>query len=512
MTEKLVTDLKLAKQVARENIIKSTDLPQMTFRRLKTLNWLSEIIKGWYILKTPDADNGESTLWYSNFWSFFKFYLEENYKDNYCLNPLASIFLKTESNIIPDQVIVILKTGGARRIELPFKTSILFYVEKNNFPVELEEYRGLKIIELARAITMVPEQFFSNYETEAELSLLMIKSPGDITRYLLDKGLPVKADIIAGAYQFLNKDNFVEQITEDMKIIVHNVRPKNPFKKDTPSLNTSRIESPAVARIELMWKNFKKVLLEDKTIDFTPQNKKKMDVKSILEKVNSIYVHDAYNSLSIEGYSVTEELIQKIADGNFAPTIFNEDKNQEAALAAKGYYLAFSEVKKFIEENYGKKTNEIKYSKQIKNWYRQLFIPKVQSGLAQPSLLTSYRKKPVFIRGSRHTPVNKDFVEDVMDKFLLLLDEEDTPWIKALLGHFILVFIHPFPDGNGRTARFLMNAALVLSGHNWTVVQLQNKAEYFEVLEEASTKGNIIPYAKFIKKEMMTSAKWGVKI
>ena len=45
-----------------------------------------------------------------------------------------------------------------------------------------------------------------------------------------------------------------------------------------------------------------------------------------------------------------------------------------------------------------------------------------------------------------------------MEKYLQILDEEKTPWVKALLGDFILVYIHPFPDGNGRTARFLMNA------------------------------------------------------
>lgn len=508
MNQKLAEDLKIAKDTAREHIIKSGDLPVMTFRRLKKLNWLREITKGWYMLKTPDADDGESTLWYTNFWAFLKYFLSENYKADYCLNPLSSIFLKTESNTIPNQVIVILKSGGGRTLKLPFETSILFYRDEKNFPVNTEEFKGVNIIELPKAIAMVPESFYTNYENEAELALLMIKAPGDITRHLLDNKQPVKADIISGAYQFLGKEDFVTQIKKDMEILAYTIKPRNPFKRAVPILSSARIKSPAVARIELLWQKFKEEL--EKNI--TPPNLVDENLDGMLEKVENIYVHDAYNSLSIEGYKVTEELIQKIADGSFDAEANKEDKNQEAAMAAKGYFLAFQEVKIFIKENYGNNVKKIDFNPQIQNWYRQLFTPKVQSGFARPSLLTGYRNRPVFIRGSRHTPVNYSLVSDVMEKYLQILDEEKTPWVKALLGHFFLVFIHPFPDGNGRTARFLMNAVLVLSGYNWTVIRLQEKKNYFKSLEQASVNGDIQDFAKFIKKELEVSSHWSIKI
>lgn len=504
MSKKLAEDLRIAKDKAREHIIKSGDLPVMTFKRLKKLNWLKEITKGWYILKTPDTDPGESTLWYANFWAFLKYFLVENYEADYCLNALSSIFLKTESSVIPNQVIVILKNGGGRTLELPFKTSILFYRDEKNFPIDIEEFKGLNIMDLPKAITMVPENFYANFENEAELALLMIKSPGEISRHLLDNQQPVKADIISGAYQFLGKKDFATQIKKDMEILAYSIRPKNPFKRERPILTHTRIKSPAVARIELLWKKFKEEL--EKNI-ISP-NLANEDLNGVLEKVENIYIHDAYNSLSIEGYAVTEELIQKVADGSFDAEANEDDKKEEAAMAAKGYFLAFLEVKKFIKENYGKKIDQIEFNTQIQNWYRQLFTPKVQSGLARPSLLTGYRNKPVFIRGSRHTPVNYSFIVDVMEKYLQILDEEKTPWVKALLGHFMLVYIHPFPDGNGRIARFLMNAVLVLSGHSWTVIRLKEKKNYFKALEDASVKGDINGLAKFVKQEFEASSTW----
>ncbi len=508
MNKKLAEDLKIAKKLANENIIQSSNLPEMTFRRLKKLNWLKEITKGWYILKSPEVNDGESTIWYANFWAFLRLYLEKKYKNEYCLNPTSSIFLKTESNIVPVQVVVILKRGGSRTLALPFGTSILFYQDKKRFPENIEEFRGINIVELAEAITLVPESFYSNYDNEAELALLMIKKASEITRYLLDNDLPVKAHIIAGAYQFLKKNDFVKQIKEDMEIMAYTARPRNPFKRKLPLLDSKRIESPAVARIEILWKKFRKNLDEK----FPAPNLKKENLEQMLEKVDSIYVHDAYNSLSIEGYSVTEELIQKVADGSFDAELNDEDKKHEAAMAAKGYYLAFQEIKKFIKKNYQLKQDNIEYGNEIQNWYKQLFTPKIQAGGAKPSLLTGYRNKLVLIRGSRHSPVNYLFVSDAMEKYLELLGKESSPWIKALLGHFILVYIHPYSDGNGRTARFLMNAILVLSGYSWTVIRQSMKLDYFKALEMASVGGEIDEFADFILNEQKESSKFMSKL
>ena len=163
MNKKIAEDVRIAKNVAKENIIKSQNLPDMTFRRLRKLNWLEEITKGWYILKTPTTNVDISTLWYSSFWTFLKYFLSENYNGNYCLNPISSIFLKTESNIVPNQVVIILNNGGGRTLHLPFKTSLLFYSDKKIFPKNvIDNFRGINIIELSKAITMAPESFYLN--------------------------------------------------------------------------------------------------------------------------------------------------------------------------------------------------------------------------------------------------------------------------------------------------------------------------------------------------------------
>ena len=145
----------------------------------------------------------------------------------------SSIFFKTEANTIPNQVIVILKNGGGRKLQLPFNTSLFFYSDKKKFPRNIENFRGVNIIELSKAITMIPESFYAHYENEAELALLMIKNPWRYTKHLLENNQPVKANIIAGAYQFLRNKYFVDQIRKDMHSIAYNVRLKTLLKNNS---------------------------------------------------------------------------------------------------------------------------------------------------------------------------------------------------------------------------------------------------------------------------------------
>jgi Fic family protein len=82
--------------------------------------------------------------------------------------------------------------------------------------------------------------------------------------------------------------------------------------------------------------------------------------------------------------------------------------------------------------------------------------------------------------------------------FFELLRAESNPAVRVVLGHFIFVFIHPFLDGNGRTARFLMNVMLAAAGHPWTVIKVDNRAAYMAALEAASVQEDIVPFAKFL--------------
>ena len=93
-------------------------------------------------------------------------------------------------------------------------------------------------------------------------------------------------------------------------------------------------------------------------------------------------------------------------------------------------------------------------------------------------------------------------ITDAMEALFVALAGEEHPGVRAVLGHFVFVFIHPYQDGNGRLGRFLMNAMLASGGYPWTVIRVTQRAEYMAALEEASTRGGIAAFTRFVAQEM----------
>ena len=78
-----------------------------------------------------------------------------------------------------------------------------------------------------------------------------------------------------------------------------------------------------------------------------------------------------------------------------------------------------------------------------------------------------------------------------MPVFFDLLKEETNPAVRIVSGHFMFVFIHPFPDGNGRIGRFLMNLMMAAAGQPWTVIKVEQRGDYMRALEAASVQGDM---------------------
>lgn len=97
-----------------------------------------------------------------------------------------------------------------------------------------------------------------------------------------------------------------------------------------------------------------------------------------------------------------------------------------------------------------------------------------------------------------HVPLNREAVRDAMPALFDLLREERHPAARAVLGHFVFVYIHPYMDGNGRMGRFLMNAMMAAGGYPWTVVPLSERNAYMSALEKASVGEDIAPFAGFL--------------
>jgi hypothetical protein len=214
--------------------------------------------------------------------------------------------------------------------------------------------------------------------------------------------------------------------------------------------------------------------------------------------LDELYAADAYNSLSIEGYRVSESLIERVRSGNWNPDNDENDRQNRNALAARSYWQAFQRVKTSLKPILAGENPGVVVRRDYDAWYAELFGPSVTAGILKAADLAGFRNGPVYIRRSMHVPANHEAVRELIPEFFELLQAETEAAVRAVLGHFVFVYIHPYMDGNGRMGRFLMNAMMAAGGYPWTIIPLERRATYMSALESASVNHDIKPFAEFL--------------
>ena len=168
------------------------------------------------------------------------------------------------------------------------------------------------------------------------------------------------------------------------------------------------------------------------------------------------------------------------------------------ALAARGYWQAFQIVKKSVSEILNGTSSAEVVQRDLSVWHSEMFKPCVTAGIIKPSDIVGYRSNQVYIRNSMHTPLNPEALRDAMTTLFELLREEPEASVRAVLGHFVFTYIHPYMDGNGRVGRFLMNTMLASGGYDWLIIPVGKRDEYMAVLENASVESDIVPFTRFL--------------
>lgn len=496
----------LAKAIARVHeqakkyggsIIPSAEISRADRELLIRTSWLQEIIRGWYMLVRPDVSSGDTSGWYANFFEFIHLYLKELYDADYCLSAENSIDIHIGSPTIPKQVIVVIKKGGSRTVKLPFNTSLFIYDDPNNFPPEITTVRGLQVMTLPYALCKATPTYFQKNGTDVQIALGLIKDIQELIYIIANYHFTRAGDRIVGAFEALQDVTKAETIRNSLKKIGIGVKSINPFEQSLPLENGS-FRSPYQGRIITLWRLMRLTIIDH----FPPFPGIRSHKQEYLISLEDLYLKDAYNSLSIEGYHVTPELIERVLNNDWNPDLNPLDGQAKDALAARGYYEAFLEVKKSIAQILnGAQPGEI-IRKELFTWFQKLFSPNIQAGILKAAELLGYRRHQVYIRNSRHVPLPKEALIDAMDTFFNCLEQEPHPAVRAILGHFMFVYIHPFMDGNGRLGRFIMNTMFASGGYPWTIIQMKNRSRYFAALETASVEQNILPFVLFVKDEM----------
>lgn len=485
-----------------QKVFQSKQLVRTDRERLVAQGFLREVIKGWLISTSPGAAAGDSTPWYACFWEFCGRYCNTRFGAQWHLSAEQSLLLHAESTVVPRQVVVHAAKGANNAIRLLFGTSLYDLKEAQAPPrTDLTVKDGLLLFTPAATLVRVPESFFTRHPVEAEVILAGIKDASEILGRLLDGGHSTVAGRLAGAFRRTGRSDIADDIVKTMKAAGYNVREVDPFTPHQTFGNLSTGVAPIVRRMQALWSS-----LREPVVDAFPQAPGlPKDTKAYLHFVEQIYRSDAYHSLSIEGYRVTPELIERARAGAWNPDTQDTDLQSRDALAARGYWQAFQQVEATVSQIIAGANAGALVRAAHRDWYRELFRPFVTAGLIRPTALAGYRSHPVYLRGSRHVPPRWEIVPDAMQVLFDLLEGESEPSVRAVLGHWLFGYIHPYPDGNGRMARLVMNAMLASGGYPWTVIRVEDRDAYMHALEGASVEAEIRPFAAFIAERVRWS-------
>lgn len=482
-------------QAGGGTVFRSDQLSRVHRERLVANGFLGEACRGWLYLKAPGGRPGDSTPWYASIWEFCARYCDERFGEDWHLSAEQSVLLHAESTTVPPQILVFSLNGANNRLALPFDTSVYDLKERAPTPGgDIVVRSGLRLLSLDAALSKVPEAFYARCPLEAQTCLASMRDTSAILARLLDGGNSTVAGRIAGAFRHIGRPDVADEILSVMRSAGYRVTERNPFDaaRAASALRTGR---PAIVnRLRSMWSMARPAVLDA----FPPPPGPPPDPSAYLAAVDDIYVNDAYHSLSIEGYRVTAELIERVRTGAWDPDNNQEDKRSADAMAARGYWQAFEKVKTAVSEAIRGRNAAGLVRVGVPDWYREMFQPAVLAGTIRASELAGFRRNPVYLRTSRFVPPRHEIVPDAMDTVFDLLDEEQEPSVRAVLGHWMIGYIHPFPDGNGRTARFLMNVMLASGGYPWTIIRLETRQDYLAGLDRASIDNDVAPFARFI--------------
>jgi Fic family protein len=194
----------------------------------------------------------------------------------------------------------------------------------------------------------------------------------------------------------------------------------------------------------------------------------------IVTELKKLYdVRFTYNSNAIEGNTLTQSETELV----LTKGITVGGKTLDEHLEAIGHKEAIDYIEILSQKNTAINEWEIK---QIHN----LILRKIN-----PDEAGSYRTLDVMAAGTNYHYPAHYLLSQLMRDFAIWLNSADSlklhPVKYATIAHYRFVSIHPFRDGNGRTARLLMNLLLIRAGYPIAVINNQIRNDYINALAHA---------------------------
>ncbi len=238
--------------------------------------------------------------------------------------------------------------------------------------------------------------------------------------------------------------------------------------------------------------------------DVIDQKKQLLDAKRpfpphTLQSIREhLIVNWTYNTNAIEGNTLTLSETKVVLEG-----ITVGGKTISEHLEALNHREAILYVEEIVRQNQA-----------LSEWQIKSIHSLILKGILDDQAGV-YRTQNVLISGARHLPPDYSQVPELMIHFTQWLENEGArlhPIARSAVIHSEFVKIYPFVDGNGRTARLLLNFELMKNGYPPIVIEKEQRLAYYTALDETHVTGDFTSFINFLVPIVDQTCDWYLKL
>jgi Fic family protein len=258
------------------------------------------------------------------------------------------------------------------------------------------------------------------------------------------------------------------------------------LSKENLEKNRKKAERLILEVIEEMGAKIFSFYLTKRQIDILNNYSKKIKVFHLSKEEWETFTEDfVYNTNAIEGSTMTEREVREVLEEK--PKIKNSEEIEALGVARAVRYI--KSTKEDLSLNLLLKLHKLCFE-------------------GSKSFAGKFRDVNVIIRNSGgdviHTGVPKEELKDYLNDFIKWYKENNKkfkPLVLASILHNQFEHIHPFQDGNGRVGRLLLNYILIKNNYPPINIKLEDRQEYYWILQKYSKEDDLKPTLKFLIKQ-----------
>ena len=209
--------------------------------------------------------------------------------------------------------------------------------------------------------------------------------------------------------------------------------------------------------------------------------------------IEAVRVELTYHSNAIEGNTLTLRQTQLVVEGH-AP---GGDRPLREIDEARNHDRALRRVERLAADRSGLAVDEAELLAVHAEVLRD--IDDRNAG--------RLRTERVLIAGTGHVPPGGHRFGELIPRLLAMTDRDDVhPVLRAAELHYNLAAVHPFADGNGRTARLMMNHLLLACGYPLAIIRVEDRGRYLRALDDAN-RGDLAAFGNLVVHSVVESAR-----